>query len=54
MRDFQDSASELALLRERMTRGAAGADAQDTERDLLGQISARRRTLAQAGSMPTD
>ena len=54
MRDFQESASELALLRERMSRGAAGVDAQDTERDLLGQISARRRTLAQAGSMPTD
>ena len=53
MRGFQDSASELALLRERMTRSAAGPTAQETERDLLGQIARERRVLAQAGSVPT-
>jgi RsiW-degrading membrane proteinase PrsW (M82 family) len=46
MRAFQDSASELALLRERMSRAAAGPRAQDTERTLLGQISADRAALA--------
>jgi RsiW-degrading membrane proteinase PrsW (M82 family) len=46
MRGFQDSASELALLRERMSRSAAGSDAQDTERMLLGQIAADRAALA--------
>jgi protease PrsW len=46
MRAFQDSASELALLRERMTRAAAGPAAQATERDLLTQIAADRRILA--------
>jgi RsiW-degrading membrane proteinase PrsW (M82 family) len=33
MRGFQDAASELALLRERMSRAAAGPDAPRTERD---------------------
>ncbi len=46
MRAFQDSASELALLRERMTRAAAGPAAEATERDLLTQIAADRRILA--------
>jgi protease PrsW len=45
MRSFQEDASELALLRERMTRAAAGPDAQETERDLLGQLAADRRAL---------
>jgi hypothetical protein len=45
MRSFQDDASELALLRERMTRAAAGPEAQETERDLLGQLAADRRAL---------
>jgi RsiW-degrading membrane proteinase PrsW (M82 family) len=45
MRAFQDAASELALLRERMTRSAAGPDAQDVERGLLGQLSADRQAL---------
>ncbi len=49
MRGFQDSASELALLRERMSRAAAGRDAQDTERALLGQIAADRAALAPMG-----
>jgi hypothetical protein len=48
MRGFQDSASELALLRERMARSAAGPQAQETERALLGQISADRAALATA------
>jgi RsiW-degrading membrane proteinase PrsW (M82 family) len=46
MRGFQDAASELALLRERMTRGAAGPQAQETERALLGQLAADRQALA--------
>jgi protease PrsW len=45
MRAFQDAASELALLRERMTRAAAGPSAQQDERDLLAQLSADRRAL---------
>ena len=46
MRGFQDDASELALLRERMTRSAAGPDAQEMERELLAQLSADRQALA--------
>jgi protease PrsW len=46
MRAFQDAASELALLRERMARAAAGPDAEQDERDLLAQLSADRRALA--------
>ena len=45
MRAFQEAASELALLRERMTRAAAGPDAQDTERELLGRLAVDRRAL---------
>jgi RsiW-degrading membrane proteinase PrsW (M82 family) len=46
MRAFQDTASELALLRERMTRGAAGDQAQASERELLGQLAGERQALA--------
>lgn len=35
MRDFQELASEVAFLRERMTRGTASADAADSERRML-------------------
>jgi protease PrsW len=45
MRRFQEDASELALLRERMTRDAVGPEAQATERDLLGRLAADRRAL---------
>lgn len=51
MRTFQDAASELALLRGRMARGTAAADAQATERDLLETIAARRRDFAGAPVM---
>jgi RsiW-degrading membrane proteinase PrsW (M82 family) len=46
MRSFQEDASELALLRERMTRAAAGPDAQETERALLARLATDRRALA--------
>jgi protease PrsW len=46
MRGFQDSASELALLRERMSRAAGGPHAADTERELLAQLSVERSQLA--------
>jgi RsiW-degrading membrane proteinase PrsW (M82 family) len=46
MRGFQDSASELALLRERMTRSAGGPDAADNERELLAHLAAQRQALA--------
>ncbi len=46
MRTFQDTASELALLRARMTHGAAGAGAADTERRLLDVLAACRRESA--------
>jgi protease PrsW len=46
MRAFQDTASELALLRERMTRGAAGGQARQTERGLLSQLATERQALA--------
>lgn len=46
MRAFQDDASELALLRERMTRSAAGPSAQPMEQDLLTHLSADRRALS--------
>jgi hypothetical protein len=35
MRDFQELASELSFLRERMHQGAADATARQTEVDLL-------------------
>ena len=43
MTAFQDTASELALLRMRMERGAADAQAPVTERQLLGSLMARRQ-----------
>ncbi|NHA67511.1 PrsW family intramembrane metalloprotease [Phycicoccus sp. CMS6Z-2] len=42
MRAFQDTASELALLRRRMQHDAADASALDEERRLLTTLSARR------------
>ena len=45
MRQFQDSASELALLRARMHHSAADARALETERDLLQTITSSRRDL---------
>ena len=43
MRRFQDSASELALLRARMHHSAADTRALETERELLQTITASRR-----------
>ena len=43
MRSFQDSASELALLRARMHHSAADEHALQTERELLDALTARRR-----------
>ena len=45
MRRFQDSASELALLRARMYHSAADARALETERDLLQAVTASRQEL---------
>ncbi|NYG07978.1 RsiW-degrading membrane proteinase PrsW (M82 family) [Phycicoccus badiiscoriae] len=45
MRRFQDSASELALLRARMHHSAADARALETERELLQTITESRRDL---------
>lgn len=42
MRDFQEMASELAFLRERMVRGSAHADAQTTEHAMLAAMSSLR------------
>ena len=42
MRSFQDAASELALLRERMRHSAADAQAVETERRLLWELTQRR------------
>lgn len=46
MRGFQDSASDLALLRSRMNRGAAPADAARHEWELLNTLSAHRQSFA--------
>ena len=43
MRDFQDAASELALLRQRMHHSAADDRALETERELLSTLTTRRR-----------
>ncbi len=43
MRAFQDAASELGLLRHRMYHHAADAVAVETERELLGELTAARR-----------
>ncbi|MDQ2757358.1 MAG: PrsW family intramembrane metalloprotease [Actinomycetota bacterium] len=48
MRAFQDSASDLALLRARMARGAAESEAARRERQLLDSVVANR-----AGSLGT-
>ncbi|SDP17550.1 Membrane proteinase PrsW, cleaves anti-sigma factor RsiW, M82 family [Pedococcus dokdonensis] len=45
MRTFQDSASELALLRARMHHSAADARALDTEQQLLQTLTASRRAF---------
>ncbi len=45
MREFQDIASELALLRRRMSHSAADAHALGGERDLLDALVERRRTF---------
>jgi RsiW-degrading membrane proteinase PrsW (M82 family) len=45
MRRFQDSASELALLRARMYHSAADSKALETERDLLQSVTASRQQL---------
>lgn len=51
MREFQDVASELALLRRRMYHTAADAHAVGTERALLERlVLARRRFLGQAST----
>lgn len=46
MEDFQDTASELALLRRRMYHSAADARALNDERELLAVLVARRREFA--------
>ncbi len=43
MRSFQDSASDLALLRSRIARGSATPDAQEQERTLLTAVVAHRQ-----------
>ena len=45
MRDFQEFGSELAFLRERMTRGVVDAQAQQQELALLAGMSARREVF---------
>jgi RsiW-degrading membrane proteinase PrsW (M82 family) len=45
MREFQDIASELALLRRRMSHAAADAQAIEGERGLLDALVAKRRTF---------
>ena len=46
MEDFQDTASELALLRRRMHYAAADEKALADERELLATLAARRREFA--------
>jgi hypothetical protein len=46
MEDFQDTASELALLRRRMHYAAADEHALAQERELLAVLVARRREFA--------
>ncbi len=45
MREFQDTASELALLRRRMSHSAADVHALAEERELLGALVERRRAF---------
>jgi hypothetical protein len=42
MRDFQEIASELAFLRERMVRSSAPVDARALEYDMLAALSTLR------------
>jgi hypothetical protein len=50
MRDFQEMASELAFLRERMVRGTAPPDARQQEFAMLATMSAvRGRFLPRPG-----
>ncbi|HKE52656.1 MAG TPA: PrsW family intramembrane metalloprotease [Actinomycetes bacterium] len=46
VRRFEDTATELAFLRERMKRGTAGVEATRTERELLVMLAADRADLA--------
>ena len=46
MEDFQDTASELALLRRRMQHSAADAHALAEERELLRELVTWRREFA--------
>ncbi|MCA0180512.1 MAG: PrsW family intramembrane metalloprotease [Actinobacteria bacterium] len=48
MRDFQDAASELGLLRQRMYHQAADARALEAERSLLDQLTLARRNFVGA------
>jgi RsiW-degrading membrane proteinase PrsW (M82 family) len=45
MRDFQELGSELAFLRERITRGTSSADAQQVEYALLSSMTQLRRSF---------
>jgi len=45
MRAFQDTASDLALLRRRMIAGAADGESLQTERDLLDRLVRSRRAF---------
>jgi RsiW-degrading membrane proteinase PrsW (M82 family) len=53
MRDFQELASELAFLRERMVRGSAPRDAQTTEYAMLASMSAQRALFLPNWSPPS-
>jgi hypothetical protein len=48
MRAYQDAASELALLRQRMYHSAADANALESERRLLDTLVVRRREFTGA------
>jgi RsiW-degrading membrane proteinase PrsW (M82 family) len=52
MRDFQELGSELAFLRERMTRGSAPPDAPAQELALLAAMSAQRAAFMPAPRPP--
>ncbi|HRC40081.1 PrsW family intramembrane metalloprotease [Nostocoides sp.] len=50
MREFQDAASELGLLRQRMYHQAADAQALESERQLLDNLTGARRTFIGGGT----
>ncbi|MDQ1286616.1 MAG: PrsW family intrarane metalloprotease [Actinomycetota bacterium] len=52
MRDFQEMASELAFLRERMVRGAAPRDARHQEYSMLAAMSSLRGQFLPASGTP--